>query len=423
MRVPPPAGSGLSTSASIGACVRIQVSSFGVNPPRRSVGAGATIAVEALHLPQPAQRVRQRAPLLDPRVDRHAGAQRGVLDRLEQRHRDRDLSRSGESSAYCERHDEQVGGHEHRLLGARDADRRVEHGRVERAAGERHEDPARRRAGSSRGDAARADEQRRRRPRARRRATPSRTTRTRSRRQLLPVGAVRDDADVDARAARGRAPRRSEPRRISAAPRLVRRADEDVGRAALGGDAADGRDEVVALLLEEVRAEDDGEPAQRRELRPPPPRSAAGRASAPRARRARRRAARPSATRAAGCRCDRGSGVDQHEHALGHRLLAERVERRRVCAAPRRPRRPRAARARAARDSLSARKKLLERHVGAILRVDLAGPQPLLQRLRRQVDEHDLVGLVEDRGRGTSRGRGRRSARRSRRSGSRGAGC
>ena len=42
------------------------------------------------------------------------------------------------------------------------------------------------------------------------------------------------------------------------------------------------------------------------------------------------------------------------------------------------------------------RKKFCERRLDALRRVDLAGAQPLLQRLGREVDEHDLVGLVED---------------------------
>ena len=37
-----------------------------------------------------------------------------------------------------------------------------------------------------------------------------------------------------------------------------------------------------------------------------------------------------------------------------------------------------------------------ERHLDAFARVDLARVQPLAQRLRREVDEHDLVGVVED---------------------------
>ena len=66
------------------------MSSFGVKPRGRR-RRRRDDAVELLRLPEPLQRVRQRPPLLDPRVDRDAGAQRGVLDRLEQRHRDLDL--------------------------------------------------------------------------------------------------------------------------------------------------------------------------------------------------------------------------------------------------------------------------------------------------------------------------------------------
>src|SRR5262249_60692046 len=47
---------------------------------------------------------------------------------------------------------------------------------------------------------------------------------------------------------------------------LVRRPDEDIGRAALQGDSANSLDEIVALLLEEVGPEHDREPAQGREL-------------------------------------------------------------------------------------------------------------------------------------------------------------
>ena len=45
---------------------------------------------------------------------------------------------------------------------------------------------------------------------------------------------------------------------------------------------------------------------------------------------------------------------------------------------------------------LSSAEEVLERDLGAVGRVDLAGAQPLLQRLGAEVDEHDLVGLVED---------------------------
>ena len=39
--------------------------------------------------------------------------------------------------------------------------------------------------------------------------------------------------------------------------------------------------------------------------------------------------------------------------------------------------------------------EVVERDARTLRGVDLAGAQPLLQRLRRQVDEHDLVGLLE----------------------------
>ena len=46
-------------------------------------------------------------------------------------------------------------------------------------------------------------------------------------------------------------------------------------------------------------------------------------------------------------------------------------------------------------DRRSVRKKLSSATLGALGRIDLPGAQPLLQRLRRQVDEHDLVRLLE----------------------------
>src|SRR5581483_6104131 len=82
--------------------------------------------------------------------------------------------------------------------------------------------------------------------------------------RLRPVGAVRDDAYVDAGKA---AHERREERAAEdlALPALVGRADEHVGRAALVRDTAHDVDEAVALFLEEVAAEDDGEPPQRGE--------------------------------------------------------------------------------------------------------------------------------------------------------------
>ena len=53
-------------------------------------------------------------------------------------------------------------------------------------------------------------------------------------------------------------------------------------------------------------------------------------------------------------------------------------------------------RARAARRGSRAGRSSSSAASTRVGRVDLAVPEPLLERLRRQVDEHDLVGLVED---------------------------
>ena len=46
--------------------------------------------------------------------------------------------------------------------------------------------------------------------------------------------------------------------------------------------------------------------------------------------------------------------------------------------------------------SLSAAEEVVERDLGALLRIDLAGAQAFLELLGGEVDEHDLVRLVED---------------------------
>ena len=86
---------------------------------------------------------------------------------------------------------------------------------------------------------------------------------------------------------------------------------------------------------------------------------------------------------------------DEREHALGDGLRAERVEHDGLA--------PRsdvfgdlAQRELAQRGQPVGAEEVLQRDAGALGRVDLPGPEPLLERLRRQVDEHDLVGLVED---------------------------
>src|SRR5262249_37094221 len=84
------------------------------------------------------------------RVDGHAGAQRGVLDRLEQRERNPDLLRERRVLRVLERDDQHVGGDEGRALGAGDADRRGEHDGGGAVAGGGKEDPLRLRRGSER---------------------------------------------------------------------------------------------------------------------------------------------------------------------------------------------------------------------------------------------------------------------------------
>ncbi len=86
--------------------------------------------------------MRRAAALLDPCVDRNVGPQRRVFDRLEQRQRDRDLVAQRRVLGVAKRHEQEIGRHERRVLGVREADGGVEHGRVERAAGEGNEDPA-----------------------------------------------------------------------------------------------------------------------------------------------------------------------------------------------------------------------------------------------------------------------------------------
>ena len=133
-----------------------------------------------------------------------------------------------------------------------------------------------------------------------------------------------DDTDVDAGKLADH-PRHSEPRDDLDPAALVGRADEDVGRAALGGDPPDGVDEVVALLLEEVDAEDRGEPPERRELRrllgvellprpSHPERVDLAAEALRRPPRATEHALRPWLR------------LDEREHTLGDRLLAERIE-------------------------------------------------------------------------------------------------
>ena len=206
-----------------------------------------------------------------------------------------------------ERDHDQVGGHERRVLGARDPDRGREHGRVERAAGERHEDP-RRPAVGGRARGRRRQRERDRRERRRRPPTSAATSASVIAVLLLAQRAVGDDADVDA----GQLADELRDERAAqdlGAPRLVGRADEDVGRAALGDEPLDRLGQVVALELDEVRAEDAREPAQRRER----DRLLLARAAAPGRRTQSASISEPSrcAERNARrrIRCERGSGV------------------------------------------------------------------------------------------------------------------
>ena len=160
------------------------------------------------------------------------------------------------------------------------------------------------------------------------------------------VGAVGDDADVDPGKLANHAREQGAAQDLHS-PTLVGSADEDVGRAALLGDAADRSDEIVALLLEEVDAEHACEPSQRGQLdrflagrRPPGGRTQTASMSEP-SRCAERQARRRM-------RCDLGCGSISARTRSATACLAERLQHVRAAAAPRRPRRPRAGRARAA---------------------------------------------------------------------------
>ena len=187
----------------------------------------------------------------------------------------------------------------------------------------------------------------------------------------------------------------SEPPRISRRRRLVRGADEDVGRAALVGDAADRRDQVVAFLLEEVDAEHAREPPERGQLGRLLRRGLATRRGGPRAasisapsrwaeRQARRRircdfgCGSTSASTRSATACwlsgSRDGGLPPRFDVFGDFSQGELAQRAEVLEP----------------------EEVDQRDVGSLLRVDLAGFEALLQRFGREVDEHDLVGLVED---------------------------
>src|SRR5262249_62210404 len=82
-------------------------------------------------------------------------------------------------------------------------------------------------------------------------------------------------------------------------------------------------------------------------------------------------------------------------HALVNRLLAERLEGIRVSACFD-VLGDLAQHELAQLGEVLVPEEVLQRDLGALLRVDLAGPEPLLQLLGREVDQNDLVRLVED---------------------------
>ena len=113
-----PASYGFSTIVSAGAFSSSQARSFAVKPACPCRRAGSDDPVESLRLPEQPERMGQRAALLDPRVDRHAGPERRALDGLQQRHRDRDLLGERRLLGVAKRDEQEVGGDERRVLGA-----------------------------------------------------------------------------------------------------------------------------------------------------------------------------------------------------------------------------------------------------------------------------------------------------------------
>jgi hypothetical protein len=118
---------------------------------------------------------------------------------------------------------------------------RFKDARIELAAGERHEDPCS--AASRRLTLAQA-------------AEPHRTTSSRFARSATTRTSTLGSARIKRE--------RRDPRTISVT-RLLRRSEDEVRRAAVTGDLSQGLDQIVGLLLQEVHAEDDREPAKRRQ--------------------------------------------------------------------------------------------------------------------------------------------------------------
>ena len=259
---------------------------------------GRDDAVEPLDLPQPPQRVGQRPALLDPRVDRRrrraaprARPPRAAASRSSPRPSAASPRRSAaaRSAGTPARAPPPPPG---RCGSPRRARSRRAGRRTGRECGARSRTPEG--ASAAAGGAAR----RRARPRGRSRRRAGRR-RAGSPHRLRPVGAVRDDADVDPRQL---ADERGDERAAQdlAAAALVRRADEDVRRAALVDErgAPWRRARRPPPRGSARRARWRGGAARR--ARPAPPPRAASPDCAPTARRAARRGARPSARPAAG---------------------------------------------------------------------------------------------------------------------------
>ena len=105
--------------------------------------AGRDDSVEALVLHQPAERVPHATSRLDPGVDRHPLGGGPLLDRLEHGQGDLGLLLQRGVELDAEWHDRQIGRHQSRPLGAREAKGGVEGGGGQRVAHEREQDPGR----------------------------------------------------------------------------------------------------------------------------------------------------------------------------------------------------------------------------------------------------------------------------------------
>ena len=183
--------------------------------------------------------------------------------------------------------------------------------------------------------------------------------------------------------------------KISTPAPLVGRADEDVRRAALVRDAAHGLDEVVALLLEEVDRRACA--ASRRSAASCVASSSVGSRPGRRTQSASISAPSRCAERQARrmIRCDFGCGSTSASTRSATACWLSGSSTAGCRRASTSSATSRSASSRSA-PRLSSRKKFCSATSARSARVDLAGAQPLLQRLGREVDEHDLVGLVED---------------------------